>query len=58
MRRRLTALVSEYDLSLAIGISTYVFSVALTFGVALLVGLMGARKNIKIDMVEALKGTE
>ena len=53
-----TALVSEYELSLAIGISTYVFSVALTFGVSLLVGLMVARKNKKIDMVEALKGTE
>ena len=53
-----TALVSEYELSLAIGISTYVFSVALTFGVSLLVGLMVARKNKRIDMVEALKGSE
>ena len=53
-----TALVSEYELSIAVGVSTYVFSVALTFGVSLLVGLMVARKNKKIDMVEALKGAE
>lgn len=52
------ALASEYELSLAIGISTYVFSVALTFGVSLLVSLMVAGKNRKIDMVEALKGAE
>ena len=53
-----TALVSEYELSLAIGWSTFVISIALTFGVSLLVGLMVARKNKKIDMVEALKGAE
>lgn len=52
------ALASEYELSLAIGISTYVFSVALTFGVSLFVSLMVAGKNRKIDMVEALKGAE
>ena len=53
-----TALVSEYELSLALGWSTFVISIALTFGVSLLVGLMVARKNKKIDMVEALKGAE
>ena len=53
-----TALVSEYELSLAIGWSTFVISIALTFGVSLFVGLMVARKNRKIDMVEALKGAE
>ena len=53
-----TALVSEYELSLAIGWSTFVISIALTFGVSLLVGLMVARKYRKIDMVEALKGAE
>ena len=53
-----TALVSEYELSLALGWSTFVISIALTFGVSLLVGLMVARKNRKIDMVEALKGAE
>jgi putative ABC transport system permease protein len=54
----ITALVSEYELSLTLGILTYVISIALTFGVSLLVGLMVSRKNKKIDMVEALKGTE
>lgn len=53
-----TALVSEYELSLALGPMTYVISITLTFGVSLLVGLMVARKNRKIDMVEALKGAE
>ena len=52
------ALVSEYELSITIGFMTYIVSIALTFGVSLLVGLMVARKNKKIDMVEALKGAE
>lgn len=52
------ALVSEYELSLALGPVTYIVSIALTFGVSLLVGLMVSRKNKKIDMVEALKGAE
>ena len=37
---------------------TYIVSIALTFGVSLLVGLMVTRRNKKIDMVEALKGAE
>ena len=53
-----TALVSEYELSLTLGWMTYVVSIALTFGVSLLVGWMVARKNKKINMVEALKGAE
>ena len=53
-----TALVSEYELSITVGFMTYIVSSALTFGVSLLVGLMVARKNKKIDMVEALKGAE
>ena len=52
------ALVSEYELSITIGFMTYIVSIALTFGVSLLVGLMVARRNKKIDMVEALKGAE
>ncbi len=36
----------------------YCVSVLLTFGVSLLVGMMVARKNRKIDMVEALKIAE
>jgi len=52
------ALVSEYELSITIVFMTYIVSIALTFGVSLLVGLMVARRNKKIDMVEALKGAE
>ena len=54
----ITALVSEYELSLTLGWKTYVVSIVLTFGVSLLVGIMVSRKNRKIDMVEALKGAE
>ena len=54
----ITTLVSEYELSLTLGILTYAISIALTFGMSLLVGLMVSRKNKKIDMVEALKGAE
>ncbi len=52
------ALASEYEMELAVAPSTYIISIALTFGVSLLVGLMVSRKNKKIDMVEALKGRE
>ena len=54
----ITALASEYELSLAIGPGTYLISTLLTFGVSLLVGVLVARKNRRIDMVEALKGQE
>lgn len=54
----LTALVSEYELSLTLGVLTYSVSILVTFGMSLLVGVMVARKNKKIDMVEALKGAE
>lgn len=54
----ITALVSEYELSLTLGVLTYSVSILLTFGVSLIVGWMVARKNKKIDMVEALKGAE
>ena len=53
-----TSLVSEYELSLTLGVLTYSVSILVTFGVSLLVGLMVAGKNKKIDMVEALKGAE
>lgn len=53
-----TSLVSEYELSLTLGVLTYSVSILVTFGVSLLVGLMVAKKNKKIDMVEALKGAE
>ena len=54
----LTALASEYEMVLVIKPLTYVVSTALTFGVSLLVGLMIARKNKYINMVEALKCAE
>ena len=54
----LTALAGEYEMKLMLGPLTYAVSILLTFGVSLLVGLMVARKNKKIDMVEALKGAE
>ncbi|MBQ6552030.1 MAG: ABC transporter permease [Clostridia bacterium] len=54
----LTALASEYELKLMLGPLTYSVSILLTFGVSILVGWMVARKNRKIDMVEALKSAE
>ena len=54
----LSALASEYELKLMLGPLTYSVSILLTFGVSLLVGWMVARKNRKIDMVEALKNAE
>ncbi len=54
----LTALAGEYEMKLMLGPLTYSVSILLTFGVSLLVGLMVAQKNKKIDMVEALKGTD
>jgi len=54
----LSALASEYEMKLMLGPITYSVSILLTFGVSLLVGWMVARKNRKIDMVEALKNAE
>lgn len=54
----ITALVSEYELSLTLGVLTYSVSILVTFGVSLIVGWMVAQKNRHIDMVEALKGRE
>lgn len=54
----LITLASEYELKLCLGVLTYAVSLLVTFGVSLAVSLMVARKNKKIDMVEALKGTE
>ncbi len=54
----LTALAGEYEMKLMLGPLTYSASILLTFGVSLLVSFMVARKNKKIDMVEALKGVE
>lgn len=54
----ITALASEYELSLTLGILTYSVSILLTFGVSLAVGWMVSIKNKKIDMVQALKSAE
>lgn len=54
----LKKLAPEYEMRMYIGPVTYIVSILLTFGVSLLVSLMVSRKNKKIDMVEALKGTE
>lgn len=54
----LLSLGSEYELKLHLGFLTYFASVLLTIGVSLFVGYLVSRKNKKIDMVEALKGTE
>ena len=53
-----TALGSEYEFVIRVSATTCILSMLLTFGVSLLVGLMVARKNKHIDMVEALKGAE
>lgn len=51
-------LASEYELSVAIGALSYMLSIVLVVGVSLIVTLIVANKNKKIDMVEALKGNE
>lgn len=54
----LKTLASEYEMKMAIGVVSYIVTAVLTVGMSLLVSLMVARKNKKIDMVEALKGQE
>ena len=54
----LSALAGEYEMKLMLGPMTYSVSILLTFGVSLFVGWMVAKKNKKIDMVEALKNAE
>ncbi|MGM9684467.1 MAG: ABC transporter permease, partial [Eubacteriales bacterium] len=54
----INALASEYEMKTVINISTYLVSILLTVGMSVLVSLLVARKNRKIDMVEALKGAE
>ncbi len=54
----INALLSDYELKMHIGFLTLSVSIMVTFGVSLIVGLMVARKNRNIDMVEALKNTE
>lgn len=51
-------LAGEYEMETVIGPQSILPAVALNFGVAVIVGLMIARKNRHIDMVEALKSPE
>ena len=51
-------LASEYEMRVVIGWKTFLISTLLTFYVSLVVSLFVAKKNKKIDMVEALKGAE
>ena len=54
----LKKLAPEYEMRMSVSPATFIISIILTLGVSLLVSLMVARKNKKIDMVEALKGAE
>lgn len=54
----LVTLADEYELKLIVGALTYSVSLLLTFGVSIAVGWAVARKNRRIDMVEALKNAE
>ena len=52
------ALASEYEMRVVVSPVTYLIGFALTLGISLLVSLMVARKNNKIDSVESLKENE
>lgn len=54
----LKKLAGEFEMKMAISPWSILIAVALTVGMSLLVSLLVARKNRKIDMVEALKGAE
>ena len=54
----LKTMASEYELKMTLGPLTYSVSILLTFAVSMVVSLLVARKNRKIDMVEALKCAE
>ena len=54
----LSKLASEYEMRVSLGPLTFIVSILVTAGTSLLVSLLVARKNRKIDMVEALKGAE
>ena len=54
----LKVLASEYEMKMLISAVSYLITATLTIGMSLLVSLLVARKNKKIDMVEALKGQE
>lgn len=51
-------LASEYEMIISVKWYTYFITTLITFAVSLFVSLLVAKKNKKIDMVEALKGAE
>ncbi len=52
------ALAKEYEMVLCLGPATFIVSIIATLAVSLFVSFLISRKNVKIDMVEALKGVE
>ncbi len=51
-------LTADYELNIVIGPVAWILTILLVFLTSLLVSLLVARKNKKIDMVEALKGVD
>ena len=51
-------LAGEYEMETMVGPVSIISATALNLGVAVIVGWMISRKNRRINMVEALKGTE
>ena len=51
-------LAAEYEMETTVGPVSILLATALNLGTAVVVGLMIARKNRRINMVEALKGTD
>ena len=58
LRYLMDMLAGEYEMETVIGPESILPAAALNLGVALIVGVMIARKNRSINMVEALKGNE
>ena len=54
----LKTLAGEYEMKMMIGLPSYIVTVLLTVGMSIIVSLIVAGKNKKINMVEALKGAE
>ena len=51
-------LAGEYEMETVIGAVSILPAAALNLGTAMIVGWLISRRNRRIDMVEALKGTE
>jgi len=58
LKTLMNMLAGNYEMEVMIGPSSILISTAMNLGVSVIVGLLIARKNRHIDMVEALKGTE